>query len=324
MSISVYVGPGFSMNKTIFVTGASGFIGSKFLTLALEQGYQIKALCRDKSQRVSHPNLEWIEGNFTNEKDWALHLESVNVVINILGEVNDTNTMRSVNFEAPCRILKAAIEVGVGRWVQLSSVGAYGPVLSGVVSEDMDDRPVGVYEKSKSDFDAVLMGAAQLSDLTACIVRPSIVYGEGMRNNSIRRMLDAIRGGVFAFVGPPGASANYVHVDDVVQAIALCVEHPAAANQKYIVSAWSTIELMVAGLATGAGCAVSKRRIPVRLATLVARIMWWCPLWPLTLDRIRALSTRCRYSTEKIEAELGWELKTSVEEGMRNFARGLS
>ena len=53
----------------------------------------------------------------------------------------------------PEGLLKAAVNVGVKRWVQLSSVGSYGPIMSGLVSEDQPDKPSDAYELSKSDFD---------------------------------------------------------------------------------------------------------------------------------------------------------------------------
>ena len=95
----------------------------------------------------------------------------------------------------------------------------------------------------------------------------SNVYGSGMSNQSIQEMLNAIRKNL-AFIGPAGASANYVHVQDVVQALYLCVSHPKAANQTFIVSAWATIEEMASGLAAGAELKALKRRIPCRCRDL--------------------------------------------------------
>ena len=62
--------------------------------------------------------------------------------------------------------------------------------------------------KTKSDFDKELIQISRLSNLEVCIVRPSNVYGCSMRNQSIQQMLSALKG-LFAFVGPKGASANY-------------------------------------------------------------------------------------------------------------------
>lgn len=307
----------------IFLTGASGFIGSQFLRLVLQRGCQVKVLSRDPGQWATNTSIAVYEGDLSREINWTRALMGVSVIVHMAAEIRDKNAMQLVNFDGPSRLLNAAIDAGVHRWVQLSSVGAYGAVRDGIVDEHWEDCPEGLYEKTKSDFDLALIEASKSSHLEVCIVRPSNVYGPGMRNQSVQQMLNAIRKNIFAFVGPEGASANYVHVQDVVQALDLCVSHPKAANQTFVVSAWARMEEMVSGLAAGVGLATPFRRIPLPMATLLAKAMQWWPRWPLTLSRVQAMSVRTRYSTEKIQKELGWKLTVPVKEGMREFARDL-
>jgi len=307
----------------IFLTGASGFIGSEYLRALLSRGCCVKILSRDSGQWKTNALVEVYEGDLSSEIRWDQALLGVNVIVHVAAEIRDKNAMQSVNFDGSLRLLNAAVDAGVRRWVQLSSVGAYGLIQQGVVDEHWNDCPVGPYEKTKSDFDMALIQASKDSLLEVCIVRPSNVYGPGMRNQSIRQMLNVMRKKVFAFIGAEGASANYVHVQDVVQALDLCISHPKAANQTYIVSAWETMEEMVSGLAAGVGLNPPSRRIPLLVATLLAKAMQWWPRWPLSLGRVQAMSVRSRYSTEKIEKELGWKLTVPVKEGMREFSRDL-
>ncbi|MDC0992852.1 NAD-dependent epimerase/dehydratase family protein [Alphaproteobacteria bacterium] len=311
------------MNNKIFLTGGSGFIGSKFLDEALKVGCDVRVLSRKPKLCEQGKSLEVYQGDLTDECDWTLALSGVDVVVNTAGEVQNKDAMQSVNFEGPLRLLNAAIEAGVRRWVQLSSVGAYGRVLKGVVDEDWNDCPAGHYEKTKSDFDLALIEASRLTSLEVCIVRPSNVYGSGMSNQSIEQMLSVMRKNLFAFIGPKGASANYVHVNDVVQAIQLCIDSPKAINQIYIVSAWATMEDMVLGLANGAGLEPPAKRVPLQLAHGLASVMQFWSKWPLTTSRVQAMSLKSQYSTKKIERELGFRLTVPVKEGMRHFARGV-
>jgi len=221
-----------------------------------------------------------------------------------------------VNLDSPLKLLNAAIDAGVDRWVQLSSVGAYGPAYKGIIDENRSDNPIGRYEKTKSEFDVMLLEASKLSQIKVSIIRPSNVYGIGMTNDSIFKLFNSIRNGYFAFIGPVGASANYIHVKDVVQALGLCLEHPNAVNQIFIVSAWATIEKMVSGLIQETGIKFPSRRLSFALADWLSDKLKWIPNWPLTSSRVRALSMRCSYSTGKIEKELGWKLTMPVEEGM--------
>ena len=252
---------------------------------------------------------EVYNADLVDDCDWQRMLKGVDIIVHAAAEIRNENMMTLVNLDGSLRLLNAAIDAGVKRWVQISSVGAYGPIYRGFVDEQWRDCPVGLYEKTKSDFDLALLERSKHTNLEACIIRPSNVYGTDMRNESIRQMLSAIRKGLFSFIGSKGASANYVHAEDVVQAIELCLHHPKAANQTYIISAWATIEEMVGGLALGAGLNYPSRRIPIYLAIMLANAMKWHPRWPLSVSRVQALSSRARYSTKKIENDLGGKLQ---------------
>ena len=305
----------------LMLTGASGFIGAAFLKLALAQGWRVRVLTRKPSEWTAQDGLDVFEGDLAYTPDWTQALQGVQVVVHAAAEIKDADLMSVVNVQGPMRLLDAAIQSGVKRWVQLSSVGAYGPVQDGVVTEDCPDRPAGPYEVSKTDLDVALMQATQRSGIEVCIVRPSNVYGPNMRNQSIHQLMNTIRKGLFAYIGPPGASANYVHVDDVVQALALCMVNPKAANQTYIVSAWASMEDMVNALAKGAGLRPPTRRMNLRVVTWLAVALHKWPRWPLTLSRVHAMSLRSRYSTQKIEDELGWKLTVPVQDGMSQLAK---
>ena len=309
--------------RIILLTGASGFIGSAFVKHSVLQNWRVRVITRNTADWFRQGGVEVFEADFVNTVDWDKAVQGVDVVVNAAAELKDPELMRTVNVLGPERLLNAAVNAGVKRWVQLSSVGSYGSIRSGSVDEGWPDDPSGPYEVSKTDFDKILKETKQEFGIEVCIVRPSNVYGPGMRNESIRQMLSAMRLGVFAFIGPKGASANYVHVEDVVQALDLCISHPNAANQTYIVSAWATMEDMVSGLAAGVGLRTPTPRIPLGVATFLTLLMQWWPRFPMTLSRVQALSVRSRFSTGKIEQELGWKSTVSVEKGMREFAQGL-
>ena len=74
------------MNKKIFLTGASGFIGSKFLHQALEAGYQVRVFTRNANSFQQTNSLEVYQGDLTKECDWSAALLGVDVVVNAAGE----------------------------------------------------------------------------------------------------------------------------------------------------------------------------------------------------------------------------------------------
>jgi nucleoside-diphosphate-sugar epimerase len=265
-------------------------------------------------------SVDVFAGDLIDTRDWSGFLSGVDVVIHAAAEIRHPDLMMAVNVQGPERLLHAALAKGVRRWVQLSSVGAYGPSVSGVVDESTPEKPEGPYEKTKTLFDQMLRDASEQTQLEVCIVRPSNVYGPSMGNQSLIKLMSMIRRGWFTFLGPPGASANYVHVNDVVSALVLCAQHPEAVGKTFIVSDWSTIESMVGAIASGMCIDTPTRRMGLALATFLSIVMQWLPVWPLTKGRVRALSGRAQYSTTSIENILGWQRCVPLEIGMRELS----
>jgi nucleoside-diphosphate-sugar epimerase len=194
--------------------------------------------------------------------------------------------------------------------VQLSSVGAYGPPPGGAarartVTEDTPVRPQGEYETTKTAADELVMEAAARGDITYTILRPSIVFGPSMPNNSLRQLGAVIRRRLFFYVGAPGAIATYVHVDDVVDALQRCARDSRACNQIFNLSNDCTVEQLVEGLAASSGVRPPRARLPERAVRLfVNAVGRFAPL-PLTDARVDALVARTRYPFTKISKELG-------------------
>lgn len=303
----------------VAVTGASGFIGKVLLAQLLSAGWKVRVLTRDPQKWTPLASVDVFTGDLVETRDWAGFVSGVDVVIHAAAEIRQPDLMMAVNVQGPERLLHAAMATGVRRWVQLSSVGAYGPSVSGVVDEHTLEKPEGPYEKTKTLFDQLLRAAEKQSHLQVCIVRPSNVYGPGMANQSLFQMMRMIRRGWFAYMGPEGASANYVHVDDVVSALLLCAASPQAAGKTYNVSDWTTIENLVAAMAKNMGVSAPTRRLSLSFMMLLARSLQWLPRWPLTVGRVRALSGRARYSTHRIEQDLGWRASFPVERGMQDL-----
>lgn len=310
-----------SESGLVAVTGGSGFIGKALVRKLIQSGWRVRLLTRKRQKWMDATGIEIYVGDLVETKDWSGFLNGADILLNMAAELRDESRMRLVNVEGSTRLLQAAISEGIKRWVQLSSVGAYGSVRSGWVSETTPEKPDGVYEVTKTIFDGVLKEAERNSDLAVTILRPSNVYGPEMTNQSLFQMMKMIRKGYFSYVGPFSASTNYVHVDDVVQAISLVLDSPVAKGKTYIVSCWNTVENMVSGMCEGMGISEPVRRLPLRLLKFMALVLERLPGCPLTTARVEALSVRSRYNTHKIERELGWHAKVPVRVGMRDLAK---
>lgn len=304
----------------IALTGGSGFIGSLLLPKLLSDDWRVRLLTRSPEKFEQSDSVEVFNGDLLTNDDWSTFMQGVNVVIHAAAEIKNPELMMAVNVDGPQKMLAAALDAGVSRWVQLSSVGAYGPVATGWITENSPENPQGVYEKSKTIFDQLLRKISLHSKLEICIVRPSNVYGPNMTNQSLFQMIRMIMRHWFFYIGSAGSSANYVHVNDVVDGILLCAKSPKAANNTYILSDWTTLENMVHGISDAISVSRPSIRLPLKLTLFFAHLLQWLPKWPLTVSRVRAMSVRSRYSTEAIERDLGWHVKVPVISGIHELS----
>jgi len=302
----------------VVVTGGRGFIGARLVMRLVAEGAEVRVLGRRKPPEVP-AGVKFIMGDLTLPRsDLTRFLDGADVVYHCAAEIRDEDRMRAVNVLGTKRLIDAA-RGRVGRWVQLSSVGAYGPVPEGVVAEDHSEAPVGEYERTKTEADKLIRAAVAEGAFSAVLLRPSNVYGPTMRNRSLFQLIRAVDRGLFFFIGRPGAAANYTHVDNVVEALIRSATVPHANAGVYIVSDHRSLEDFVATIAACLGRPAPWIRIPVWLAQGAALAGGWLPGFPLTASRVRALSNRALYSTRRIETELGYAPVVSMEEGLRQM-----
>lgn len=242
-------------------------------------------------------------------------VDGADVLYHCAAELRDESLMHAVNVDGTSHLLDLA-SGRVRRWVQLSSVGVYGPCRVGPVREDAVPNPVNRYERTKAEADRLVVEAAARSGFEWTMLRPSNVYGPDMPNASLRQLAAAVRRRRFFFIGPQGATANYVYVDNVVAALMLCGWHPHAANRVFNLSDCCALEAFVGAMAVACGSPAPQCRLPEGLVRLLAMAFRWVPGNPLTSARIDAMTGRATYPTDRIAAELGYVPATSMEEGV--------
>ena len=303
----------------VAITGGTGFIGRKLVLRHLEQGDEVRVLSRSSPSKAGLPDsLHWFCGDLSGASDLQAFADGADVLYHCAGEICDESRMAGVHVVGTRRLIKAA-SGRIGRWVQLSSTGAYGRQREGVVTERTDLNPCGMYEVTKVESDTLVKAASSSGAFEHVILRPSIVYGPGMPNQSLCSLIYMIQHGWFFFIGKPGASANYIHVDNVVEALVLCGQMPQATGQVYNLSDHCTLEHFVAIIAKLLGCGVSHIRWTESHVRVLAKLFGRIPGVPLTPTRVDALTSRVVYSNEKIEQELEYRHPIAMEGGLKDL-----
>jgi nucleoside-diphosphate-sugar epimerase len=304
----------------VSITGGSGFIGHRLVQRHLARGDEVRVLSRRTQDEAGlQEGVRWFVGDLAGQADLGEFVRGADVLYHCAGEVNDPSAMRSVHVEGTARLIAAA-SGHVGRWVQLSSVGAYGRRRSGVITEETPLAPEGVYELTKTESDALAQAAARGGAFEHVLLRPSNVYGAGMPNRSLCGMMAMIRRGAFFFIGEPGAMANYIHADNVVEALLLCGAVREAAGGTFIVSDQRTMEQFVAIMSDALHLPAPRLRLPEWPVRTAAKLLGRLPGFPLTESRVDALTGRAVYSSVRIERVLGYRPCKSMEEGLQELA----
>lgn len=304
------------------VTGGTGFIGKSLISRHIRKGDIVRLLSRYPKRESKLPEtVKHYKGDLT-EKSYELidFVDGIDILYHCAGEINDQGKMHSVNVTGTRNLCEAA-SGKIGHLVQLSSVGVYGFHSGGIITEETPLNPVGTYEVTKAESDQLVINASNEGTFSYSILRPSNVYGPEMSNQSLFKMISMIKKGLFFFIGKPGAILNYIHVDNVVDALVRCGNLPAAKNRIYNLSDSCTIENFVSIIAEELHRPKPTLRLPEKLICRMSDLFTWAPWFPLTKTRLNALTGRIQYSCRKIHEELFYTYRIKIDEGIRQLAR---
>jgi nucleoside-diphosphate-sugar epimerase len=310
----------------VCVTGGAGFIGRHLVRALLGRGDHVTVLTRNPGSGPEHAKV--FEGDLLGPVGrLADFIGNADVIYHCAGEVKDRASMHRVHVDGTRNLLDAAAAVALRsgkpiHWVQLSSVGAYGPPAGRArderwVTEQSATSPAGDYETTKTLADELVRDCCRSNDgLTATILRPSNVFGPGMTNQSLFALMRMIKSGKFFYIGSRRSVATYIHVDDVVAALIAGATDARARGRVYNISNDCLLTEIVDALADAMKVARPRWCVPEAPLRAIVRLANGLVNIPLTDERISALVKRTHYSTELIRQELGWAPKRYVPEAM--------
>jgi nucleoside-diphosphate-sugar epimerase len=223
---------------------------------------------------------------------------------------------RKVNVEGTLNLARQAAEAGVRRFIFISSikVNGEGTPLGSPYRADAQPQPADSYGISKMEAEQGLRALAAETGMEVVIIRPTLVYGPGVKANFLSMMRWLHKGVPLPF-GAIHNQRSLVALDNLVDLIVTCIDHPAAANQTFLVSDGedlSTTELL-RRMATALGK-------PARLLPVPS---WLLEAGASILGK-KALSQRLCGSLQvdisKTRELLGWTPPLSVDAALRKTA----
>jgi nucleoside-diphosphate-sugar epimerase len=320
----------------VLVTGASGFVGRALCSALLAQGHAVRIAVRCANSMPAADGLDLdvvVVGDVDAQTDWSAALAGIDCVIHCAARahvMHETETdalaaYRVVNVAGTQRLAKQAAALDVRRLVFLSSIKVNGESTDGLprpFRARTDEggggapAPEDPYGVSKWEAEQALWAVAANTDLEVVVVRPPLVYGPGAKGN-LARLLKLVCLGVPLPLGAVHNQRSLIGLDNLVDLLILCVDHPVAAGQTLLVSDGEDVSTPDLLRHMGAGLGRSPRLLPVPVALL--RLVG-CALGKETeIDRlVGSLQIDSRHTRELLD----WTPPVSVAEGIRRMVQG--
>ena len=207
----------------VFITGGTGFIGSRLVLKCLERGDHVKVLGQTNTdaerlnkQLIEAEGAAVIIGSMT-DRDLLFNLtKDIDVVFHLAAAQHEANvpdqTFHDVNVTGSRNIIEASIEAGVKRFIHGSTIGVYGDPAE-AISETSPCNPVNIYGKTKLEGEKLVLSYKDRIPLV--VVRISETYGPGDRR--LLKLFRAINKKAFLKIGPGSNLHQLIYIDDLIE-----------------------------------------------------------------------------------------------------------
>lgn len=308
----------------IFITGATGFIGTHLINQFDNESYTIYALTRNDYTSKSG-NLIYIKGDIFNLTSCSDILKTIDYFIHIAGEKKNEEKMHHVNVEGTAAILTEIIKYPHIKLLHVSSAGIYGIEKHPLHNLTEGDQlfPNNKYEKSKYEAEKVIVNNKNQSTLKYTIIRPTNVFGEHDKGNKLLTLFKAINKNKF-FLLNPKAIVNYVYVGHVSQVIKTIIDNDIFDNAIFNINSHCTIEDFSSTIKTALHSNKTTIKIPTYFFFVFKLMAFFFDILPTKYQffnsgKYRELTSTKYYSTEKLNKIIQLDETKSLKEGLINF-----
>lgn len=328
----------------IFITGATGFIGTLLVKQLLQEDYKVRCISRkppvlpqnwpDSEDKLwKHPNFERLEGNVLDRDSIRKGMEGCRYVFHLAGYAKnyskDPTVYQKTNIDAVHACLDTAKELKVEKVVLTSSIVTLGSTRSGEIGNEetsrISDRYYTEYEESKTIMEREVFTRIRNESLPVVIVNPTRVYGPGLlsEGNALAALIHDYSHGKMPFLPNRGINVgNYVLVNDVAQGHFLAMQN-GRIGERYFLGGSENVTLRE--FFTMIDSITGKKHIKIPLLKpgpmIFSRfLLFWAKLtggYPrITPGWMASFMDDCAVSCEKAKKELGYD-PIPLEDGLK-------
>tara|TARA_B100000902_G_C27228425_1_gene873480 strand:- start:99 stop:1061 length:963 start_codon:yes stop_codon:yes gene_type:complete len=230
------------------VTGGSGFIGSAIANKLQISGHKVTSIIKkiDDNKIVKNQQFNFIElENIDKDTDWKKKLINIDCIVHCAAKTHYNHSSNdqqfrnyeSLNYHSTINLAYQASKCGVKRFIYMSSIGVNGNFTKNEKKFSIFDspNPSDNYATSKLIIEKKLQEISKNNELEIVIVRAPLVYGPSSKGNIIK-FIKLIDSGIPLPLGSINNSKSFLSIDNLVDFLCLCVTHPSAANEIFLVS----------------------------------------------------------------------------------------
>jgi dihydroflavonol-4-reductase len=304
----------------IFITGATGFIGSHLVERLAETDHELCCLVRRSSavQQLSARDLRLVAGDITDRGSLLAGMKGCDWVVNLANVYSfwepDRRVYEEVNIRGTRNVMECALETGVAKVVHVSSLVVYGKPEIAPFTEETPRGPVhfSAYARSKHEGDQLAWELCDKKNLPLVVLYPGGVLGPGDEKASGRYIMDLLQRRMPTTVLHDAVN-TWVDVRDVSETIVRALEKENDIGERYLVGkhrlSFEQFNEMVGEISA---VPLPRIRLPdgltvvtAALLTGLARALKRPPVWGMASDAVRTMKQGIIADGSKVERELG-------------------
>ncbi len=308
----------------VMVTGAAGFVGKWLCPQLSACEHEVIAIVRKTPKDpIKGAMSTFCLGDIGSSTDWSRSLNGVDVIVHLAAKTHDFEKkeedkealFHKINVEGTVKLAVSAAEMGVRRFVYISSVKAVAENSGEIpLNESVGPLPENNYGVTKLKAENKLLRLAKEKKIEVIILRAPLIYGPGVKAN----MLTLIRACDKRFPLPLGKLSNkrsLIYLENIVDAIICLVEFKGLSEDVFFVSDGEPVSTTELIKRIGASLGKSPRFFP-------------CPIWALYLfgfligksEIIERLTGSLEINDQKIRGKIGWNPPFNMNEGLKRTA----